>query len=46
MHCKVDRVETIEFSCFNSVILYKVNLYKYEGRVYIWYKQLEYSRTK
>ena len=29
------RVKTSEFSSFNSVILDKVNLYKYEGQVYI-----------
>ena len=30
-----DRVEIIEISCFNSVILYKFYLYKYKRRVYI-----------
>ena len=29
------RVDMILFSCFISVILYKFNLYKYEGRAYI-----------
>ena len=26
---------TIQFSWFNFIILYKINLYKYEGRIYI-----------
>ena len=29
------KVEPIGFSCFISVILYKINLHKYEGRAYI-----------
>ena len=33
--CKGGRVETIDFSCFISVIPYKLNLYKYEGQVTI-----------
>ena len=35
MFCNECRVEKIEFFIFNSVILYKFNLYKYKGGVYI-----------
>ena len=33
--CNEGRLEKIQFSCFDSVILHSVNRYKYEGRVYI-----------
>ena len=42
MCCNVGGAETIQFPCCNSVILYNVNLYKYEGRVYI---QLQLSES-
>ena len=35
LYCNRGRVGTIEFSSFKSVIIYKGNLYKYEGQVYI-----------
>ena len=39
-------METIEFSLFNSVVLYKANLYKYERRAYILPKILKESSCK
>ena len=44
MYCK-DRVVVIEFSCFNSIIIYKFNLYKYEGQAYILSRPARHYRT-